>query len=161
MPETWEECHEVLCELENVKAGTRGFNASRAAAKDFHCGALQSQEKAIAKETQLQKQLDAVNKQLKSGGLDGGKRKKDKGEGKTDGKGSDGPRIDPNTGRTHVCWRCGKKGPVFDQGASIATIHRTLVGANLERSRRSGKRKKKQVVRKALKRKAKEKTRLS
>ena len=31
LPETWEECHEVLCELEGVKAGTKAFTAARAA----------------------------------------------------------------------------------------------------------------------------------
>ena len=31
LPETWEECHEVLCELEGVKAGSKAFTAARAA----------------------------------------------------------------------------------------------------------------------------------
>ena len=31
LPQTWEECHEVLCELEGVKAGSRAFTAARAA----------------------------------------------------------------------------------------------------------------------------------
>ena len=30
-PETWEECHEVLCEIEGVKAGTKAFSAARSA----------------------------------------------------------------------------------------------------------------------------------
>ena len=30
LPETWEECHEVLCEVEGAKADTRAFNAARA-----------------------------------------------------------------------------------------------------------------------------------
>jgi len=31
LPETWEECHEVLCEIEGVKAGSKAFLAARAA----------------------------------------------------------------------------------------------------------------------------------
>ena len=31
LPETWEECHEVLCEIEGVKAGSKAFTAARAA----------------------------------------------------------------------------------------------------------------------------------
>ena len=31
LPETWEEAHEVLCELEGVKAGSRAFTAARSA----------------------------------------------------------------------------------------------------------------------------------
>ena len=31
LPETWEECHEVLCELESMKAGTKAFHSARAA----------------------------------------------------------------------------------------------------------------------------------
>ena len=31
LPETWEECHEVLVEHETIKAGTKAFNAARAA----------------------------------------------------------------------------------------------------------------------------------
>ena len=31
LPETWEGCHEVLCEIEGVKAGSRAFTAARAA----------------------------------------------------------------------------------------------------------------------------------
>ena len=31
LPETWEECHEVLCEIEGVKAGSKAFQAARAA----------------------------------------------------------------------------------------------------------------------------------
>ena len=30
-PETWEECHEVLVEYETIKAGSKAFNAARAA----------------------------------------------------------------------------------------------------------------------------------
>merc|ERR1712051_834375 len=30
LPETWEECHEVLCELEGARAGTKVFTAARA-----------------------------------------------------------------------------------------------------------------------------------
>ena len=30
LPETWEECHEVLCELEGARAGTKAFTAARA-----------------------------------------------------------------------------------------------------------------------------------
>ena len=30
-PETWEECHEVLVEHETIRAGTKAFNAARAA----------------------------------------------------------------------------------------------------------------------------------
>ena len=32
LPHTWEECHEVLCELESVKAGSRAFQSAGAAA---------------------------------------------------------------------------------------------------------------------------------
>jgi len=35
-PETWEECHEVLCEIEGVKAGSRAFSAARAAGLRQH-----------------------------------------------------------------------------------------------------------------------------
>ena len=31
LPDTWEECHEVLCEIEGVKAGSKAFANSRAA----------------------------------------------------------------------------------------------------------------------------------
>ena len=30
LPETWEACHEVLCELEGARAGTKAFTAARA-----------------------------------------------------------------------------------------------------------------------------------
>ena len=33
LPETWEECHQVLCEIEGVRAGSRAFTAARAAAQ--------------------------------------------------------------------------------------------------------------------------------
>ena len=77
--------------IRKVKAGTRAFNASRAAGQELQNSAPQADQKATKKEAQRQKQLDAANKQLKSGGLDGGK-----GNGKTDGKSPDGPKIDPN-----------------------------------------------------------------
>ena len=31
LPDSWEECHQVLCELEGVKAGSRAFQSARAA----------------------------------------------------------------------------------------------------------------------------------
>ena len=41
LPETWEERHEVLCELEGVKAGTKAFTAAMAAGQHTeHTGAF-------------------------------------------------------------------------------------------------------------------------
>ena len=41
LPETWEECHEVLCELEGARAGTKALAAARAG------GIRQKQPKTI------------------------------------------------------------------------------------------------------------------
>ena len=111
IPETWEECHEVLCELENVKAGERAFNASRAAGQELQQVGIQgSPGTGTKKEAALRKKLEEANAKLKSGGLDKGKGKgKGKSKGK-DGKPS-GPKINPETNRPFVATKCGKRDP--------------------------------------------------
>ena len=86
-----------MCELENVKAGTRAFNAFRAVGLELQSSGPQADQKPTKTEAKLQKQFDAANKQLKPGGLG-----LEKGKGKQDGKSTDGLRIEPNTGRP-VC----------------------------------------------------------
>jgi hypothetical protein len=76
LPETWEECHEVLCEQEGVKSGSRAFAAARSA--------------GVVHEPYWDQTTYYPQGGL-DGGKGGGKRKgkdeKGKGKGKVDGKG--------------------------------------------------------------------------
>ena len=72
LPQTWEECHEVLCEIEGVKAGSKAFTAARAAG-------------------QRREPDPGADKTWSGAGQDGGKRGKGGGKGKEKGKG-DGPK---------------------------------------------------------------------
>ena len=112
-PETWEECHEVLVELEVVKAGERAFNASRAAGQEHVMAAQEGKDKA-KREAKRDAQLEKALKEAaawKSYHSDLAAQK-GKGKGKK-GKGApDAPTVqkDPNTGRPPVCFRMKKDG---------------------------------------------------
>ena len=109
-PETWEECHEVLVELEVVKAGERAFNASRAAGQEHVMAAQEGNDKAKAKrDAKRDAQLEKALKEAEAWKLAA---QKGKGKGKK-GKGTpDVPTVqkDPNTGRPPVCFRMKKDG---------------------------------------------------
>ena len=57
IPETWEECHEGLCELESFKAGERAFNASRAAGRELQVVGAQGSPDTSKKGSKLEKRL--------------------------------------------------------------------------------------------------------
>ena len=71
IPETWEECHEVLCELDSVKAGERAFNAARAAGQEMQTTGTQGSPDKSKKEVKLEKQLEKAKEQLKAAGQKG------------------------------------------------------------------------------------------
>ena len=78
LPTTWEECHEVLCEIEGVKAGSKAFLAARAAGQT---SAVQGAQ--VGHEDQYHQQ--GAFGDGKGRGKGKGKDGKGKGKGKGDG----------------------------------------------------------------------------
>lgn len=98
VPETWEECHEVLCEMEVVKAGERAFNASRAAGQELQTTGAQGPPEKTKLEAKLEQQLKEAEALAKAAGQKG---KGDKGKGKG-GKGKTWTQ-DRSEYRTSAC----------------------------------------------------------
>ena len=133
LPQTWEECHDVLCEIEGVKAGSRAFIAARAA----------GQTAAGLKEYYEGNALNgapAGASYWDAGGFGDGKGKGKKGQGDRKGKGKGQGKDD---GEKQVCYNMRDKG-TCEFGANCRFSHdpkltgRTPSGALTKAAKKAG-----------------------